>query len=886
MTSRAVTTSVGMDGVVLRRVVLRHWRLAPWQSLLLIAIVALGIAVFFAVRLANRAAVASFQNFSELITSNTDGAVGAAAGDLPEAALSELRQALGNLPVSFVPMVETTAVLPSTPNDTFLGDRRTFQLLGLDLVSLQNLAQSRESDRSWFSQRSESIDARAATTAFWRTLRSADAVFVSEALAKTLGKQPGDRLEFVVRDRPVTLQIAGLVPKRRDGPDVPDTLLVMDLPALQNLLGKSGRLDRVEWVVEDGPSVAALREEVFARLATAGGERWRVSRPADRRAAADVMTRAFRVNLTILSLLALLVGLYLVFQALDGAVVRRRAEIGTLRSLGLEPAVIRRVHLAEAALLGFVGSSLGVLLGWGGAQLAVRAVGRTVNVLYYATTVDAAQLNLGEAALAIAIGTVASLLAGWLPARQAAAIPPTQLMSRAPVGVGAQLPRLWLPALSAVIFGMALLWVPPLRLGGGVRFPVAGYVVALAWIAGAGLLAAAALPWVARVAHTFSAMRVTLRLASGALRRPSSRHRWALAGLICAFAMSGGMAILVSSFEFTMRTWIERALRADLYVASDGAQSASTRAALSPEIWQALVSHPAVEAGNVLSVSPITLGDTATVLAATDLAFVKARVPLSWVQTPLDDDIFVASRSSGLALVSEAFAERFRIERGDTVSLPTPAGAQRLKVAGVFADYGNERGTIMIDRAHYLSWFDERQVSTCELWLKPGVDAAALRVELLRRYPGLQVLGNGEIRREALRVFRQTFGITYALEAIGIAVAVAGLGLALSSMLLERREQLTTLRAIGMSHREIARTAAAEGALLTLTGIVAGLGLGVALGWLLIRVINKQTFGWTLGFEWPLMTLALLSVAVMACGTVVSYAAGRWGAALPADHEE
>ena len=175
--------------------------------------------------------------------------------------------------VTLVPIVETTAVFPGTPTDKWLGDRVTFQLLGLDLVSLQNLAQTRDGDRSWFGQSTESIDVKAATAAFWRTLRSTDQVFISQGLATSLGKKPGDRLELVVRDRPVTLQIAGLVPKRRDGPSVPDTLLVMDLPALQQSLGKAGRLDRVEWVVEDGPDVVALREDVFAKIAAAGGDR-------------------------------------------------------------------------------------------------------------------------------------------------------------------------------------------------------------------------------------------------------------------------------------------------------------------------------------------------------------------------------------------------------------------------------------------------------------------------------------------------------------------------------------------------------------------------------------------------------------------------------------
>jgi putative ABC transport system permease protein len=248
--------------------------------------------------------------------------------------------------------------------------------------------------------------------------------------------------------------------------------------------------------------------------------------------------------------------------------------------------------------------------------------------------------------------------------------------------------------------------------------------------------------------------------------------------------------------------------------------------------------------------------------------------------------VYDPARNAGLALASESFSERFHVHQDDVISVPIPGGVRPVTIAGIFSDYGNERGSLLIERASFTNWFGTQFAASVILALQPGSDVEALRARLRDAHPGLGVYTSGFLRGEALRIFRQTFAVTYALEIIGVFVAVAGLAFTMSSLLWERRNDLATLRALGLRRRELAGAAALEGALLAVAGLAAGLGVSQALGWLLVHRINKQTFGWTLQTAYPWGQLALLALLVLAAATLAGWFAGRWATRLPSEREE
>ncbi|HEV7405252.1 MAG TPA: ABC transporter permease, partial [Chthoniobacteraceae bacterium] len=380
-----------MTGLLWRRFTLRHWRQAPLQSAVLVLILALGIGVFFAMRLANRAVLASFESFTELIKQESDWVLTSPAGSLPESTLRDVRTLLGDRPVHLMPVLEITGTEPSHGEDErSFGTRATWSIVGVDLAALANLAVPQEGapeQRNWL---------MGASGEFWDVLKRERAAYITQALAEQQRLAIGGKLAVLINDRLETLEVAGIIPRTNGGGEAPAALIVMDLPVVQKLAGTPGRIERIECVVEEGAGAARLREEVRAILTAEAHGRWTISSRNERRETASQLTHALRLNLTLLSSLALLVGFYFIHQALDGAVVRRREEIATLRSLGVTEREIRGAWLIEAAALGLAGGALGGLLGWLGAQLTVRLVSRSVNVLYHTSHVEHASFVLGE----------------------------------------------------------------------------------------------------------------------------------------------------------------------------------------------------------------------------------------------------------------------------------------------------------------------------------------------------------------------------------------------------------------------------------------------------------------------------------------------------------
>ena len=865
----------------------RHWQQSPGATLILVSILALGVGVFFSIRLANRAAVSGFSLFTESLNGASDLVVTSPAGRLPDRALSEIREILDELPVSLFPVVETTATAPADAGATDGFNAEQYHIVGVDLLALPNLIFLNPPSYRPPIDLAKGENETAAETPWTLGSNSDPEVFISAQLAARDRIKKGDRLELIVNDQRHSPKIAGIIPENEFSAQKPAELLLMDLPRLQDLTGKIGTIDRIELRIPSGPMYEEWLTTARQRLDNAPAVLWTLESPQRQRQTGAVMTRAFRLNLTILSGLALIVGIYLILQALEAAVIKRRTEIATLRSLGVHQQSLLGAWMLESLTLGILGSCLGLLIGYIGAQFAVGAIAKTVNSLYYSNTTSAASWHWGEACFAFSIGILSSGIAGWLPARDAAATPPAQVLAQGNIGKGLQFLQRPLLGILALALGCLAYLLPPLALGPGVHFPLAGYGTALIWVLGGSIICGLGFRPLSTLLKILFSRSAKTGYAASQLGRPSGRHRLTAAGLLVAVGMAGGMSLLIQSFEHTMVTWIQQALKADLYVAVQGVGNISSNNRIRPETWQALAATPEIAEAEVGQMYPIEFREASTYLVGASFGDRSGWRHMVWIDAPnipfseLDHEVSLPP-----AVVNESFQQRFEIKLGERIEVPTPQGAKILEVVGIFADYGNERGSIVVSRPLLARWFQDESALNFAAHLKSGVDPEVIRRRWMKTFPELVVRTNRRLRDEVMTVFHETFSVTHALKWIGVSVAMVGLGLGLWSILLERRSELRVLKELGMSRHEIALSVAIEGLGLAAIGVFGGLLLSIALGHLLIYVINYQSFGWTLAFRIPWIDMARLALGVLTIGALVSYAVGHRSATLPSDREE
>lgn len=878
------SSSSAVLGILITRFTLRHWVRSWKETLALVLLLAIGVGAYLSIRMANRASIASFQGFAETLTGETDGILQSAAGQLDLDDLRQLRERRGSQPVLLLPVLEILAAFPSEETTPLLSGNWV-QLVGLDLIQIQNIPNFQQRENQLLFQ--DSTEEPQGTV--FESLALENAVFVHPAWAREKGLEIGDTFPLLIQDREVVLEIFGFLPVDPRLPQPSESMMILDIGDLQRLAASEGQFSRIELLAEPGRTKTEQQEQIAGWAQDEAPAHWIFSSPAEQQRQGATMTRAFRLNLTILSLIALVVSLYLILQAMEAAVVRRRPEIATLRSLGIDQKTLLHAWLLESLLLGLMGSIGGILLGWFGAQFSVQAVGQTMNALYQATAVDAAQLSWQDAGIGLVLGVGCGLLTGWIPAREASRTPPAQVLSRGYQDPG--LPFLQRSDWGGILIGAGILlsFLPPLELGGGTRFPLFGYVAALFWMVGGSLVLPLLIKIFASWLVTWARPFPAFFLAVSRLRNPTGRHKLAAAGLLIAIGMANGMSLLIGSFEFTMQNWIQHTLQADLYVTSKANQTASSEARISETTRKAIAERPEFAQVEYFSGYRITLQELPTLLGGINFERALQGDRFRFLQEAGDLQETPIGDSADLipAIVSESFKNRFQVKLGESVPLPFPeTGPREARILGIYADYGNERGAILIPEAELERGYGEKAVNSIAMDLNPGFQAEQVRLDLISQFPALQIQTNQSLRQEVLRIFRQTFSITYALKAIAVFVAIAGLALGLIGLLLEYRIDLTTLRALGMRKREMARVTAWEGFSLTFTALLGGLLLSFALGYLLIYVINRQSFGWTLGYAIPGWEMMLFGLAILLAGTLVSWMVGYWGAQLPADREE
>lgn len=871
------TETVDATSWLWSRIVWRHW-LREWKlTIVLLLIIALGVAVFLSIRLANKAAVSGFGMFTESVSGESDYQLRPSAGLIPNRSLRDLRRRLGSLPVGLFPVVETTGIIAGD-------DKRLVRVIGLDLVAMQNAVN--------YAGGVSGPQSNAQREAGGPTFLDTDTlVFSGDAFSQSRGISAGDELTLLFGDKEVPVEMGGILAENPNLPSIPENLILVDFPSLQQLAGISG-VSRIEVRFPEGAfrtEVEFDASEILDAIAVENG--WLLETPEQRKESVTQMSAAFRLNLTILSGLALLVGTYLIMQAMEAAVIKRRSEMAVLRSLGVTPLEIRKSWVVEGLAIGMMGSVLGVVIGFGLAQGMVGAIGRTVNTLYYDTTSNAIRLELGEILFSMGFGVLASLVAVLIPARDAALTPPAQMMRQGAPGGGLVLLRQRWLGIAVIFAGLASSLIPPWVVKGGPAVPIGGYMAAVFMVVGGSILIGVFFRPVSRAMRQIGGRLEALsRYAASQLARPAGRHLLTAAGLAVAIGMSAAMGILVASFESTLTAWIKQILKADLYVSGGGNSSVDNQSSLALDTWQHIEKMPGVSGVDVLRQYRFTLDGKDTVLGASDYNDDPDRtLQMIWLDAPRDTsekNLLKLFDDETPAWISESFSRRFAVTKGDSLTLPTPAGPKSLSITGLYADYGNEAGMLVVHRDFTRDWFSDDSITNMALYLEAGSDPEELAKTIRSAFPSLKVQTNRRLREDSLRIFHQTFAVTYALEGIAVLIAVSGLGLALAGLLIERKEELITLKSLGSTRKEIASGAMLEGLGIAVVGLIGGFLISFALGWVLIEVINPQSFGWTLTYRVPWSMFAVLALITLVTAAAVAYLVGYRNAEVKSDQED
>jgi putative ABC transport system permease protein len=648
---------------------------------------------------------------------------------------------------------------------------------------------------------------------------------------------------------------------------------IVDIAAAQKQFGMLGQLTRVDLIVPG--------EEVGSAIARLLPPNARLERPSRRNERVEKMLRAFRVNLFALAGVALLVGMFLVYNTVLISILRRRKDVGVLMTLGASPGQIFAAFLAEGLLFGAAGSVIGIFLGDALAFLILRLIGRTINALYVTSEPQAIVLTPAIALVGAAVGTLLSLIAAIQPSVEAAHVRPSvlirsglqQRVGRARRGVLAG------SAVVCFVGAAAVCHLPPID-----GISVAGYLAVLLVVAGFSLLS----PMIVTVVS--SALRKPMRAAWGMVGQlasasiPASLRRTSIASAALALAtgMMVAVALMVGSFRETVRVWVDQTVSSDLWLRPAKGLSNADIALFPASIANDLRRVPFIAAVDPIRGRDVTYGDNIIAVGSGDFDVAERYGNLPMV-TPRSSRPALrdALRRHGV-FVSESFALKFHKRVGDSVELPTTRGVERFPITGVYRDYSNDRGVVVMDRALFIRAFEDDKINTVILYLKKGVAPEEARKKLEAafgpKYHAFAVL-NREIRAEVMKIFDQTFVITYALLAVAVIVAVLGIVNTLAALILERSRELALLRILGMSPIEVRRMILLESSILGFVSIVVGVATGYVLSWILIYVINKQSFGWTIEFHAPLRLIAIsLSITFLAsilAGIFPSRLAGR-----------
>ena len=798
------------------------------------AAIALGVALGYAVQVINRAAVEEMARGEAALAGEAELSLRG-----PRAGFAERVYArIAALP-------EVSEASPALEIEARLAGRdETLRVIGVDVfraAAVQPSLLARE-----IGPQDDPLD----------TLR-ADTIYLSPAAARSLRLARGDHVVLQAGLGEARLRVAAIL----GGGAGAQRFALMDIAAAQRIFAREGLLTRIDLRLHDGADTHAFSTAISSLLPAGVA----VQRPQAVVEANARLTRAYRVNLNVLALVALFTGGLLVFSAQALSVVRRRAQLALLRVLGATRGGLLRMLFVEGALVGAVGAAAGIAAGAALAAAMLHVFGADLGAGYFRDLRAQAAFDPLATALFFLLGIGAAVLGSLAPALDAARTPPAQaLKSGDELHAFERIESPW-AGVVLILLGAALAWLPAVE-----GLPLSGYLSIALLLLGAILLTPRLTAVLARgLPEGRSPWR---RLAIDQLRAASGQVSVGLAALVAAVSLTVAMAIMVASFRVSLDGWLERVLPADLYLR---AAPKGDSAYLPPATQERIRALPGVRRVEFLRVQQILLDPALprVTLLARDL---DEDDPARSI--PLVQSAGALPSDAPPVWVSEYVADEFGWKIGQVVNLPLGGAARRFAVAGVWRDYARQNGALVISRAAYRRLTGDATANDAALWLAAGNETGAVAQAARASIDGgdrLEIAQPGEIRARSLAVFDRTFAVTYALEGAAMVIALAGLSANFAARVLARRHEFGVLRHLGMSRTQIGAMLALEGLIVAAMAAVIGLVLGAVISVILVYVVNRQSFHWSMEMHWPLGALAAFFAALLAAAVLTAVLSGR-----------
>lgn len=824
-------------GSLFFRQVLRPWVRHPLLPILNILSIAAGVSVFLAVQIANRGALASFQNAVGLVAGRAHLEI---RGDFPDsvfpavAGLSGIRSA--------TPLVEGIVTVPDQPGEYL-------HLIGVDPFTGRNLRafELGATDGS-------SLDLEA---------------WLREPLA--IATAPGRNRPFRVlaAGRSVELNPTFTLVTRDAAVESDPRIVAMDIGWAQELLDMRGRLTSIQIELVDPLHAGTVSDSLRALVPPDVT----IAPPSRRGAETEAMLAAFQMNLTALSLVSMVVGGFLIYNSLSATVVRRRVEIGILRANGAKKSEISALFVGEGIVCGLIGSFLGIVIAAPLAHLLAGPLGETVSSLYTVVRIADFRIAPEQMLLAVTVGTGVSLAASWLPAMEASSCDPARVLHP-----GSAMEGFLFRSRNWFLSGLGMLaaaWVTAwLAFHGGGKF--LGFVSVGILIAGFSLV----VPGTVKLCASFAKLQNwMLRLALQQLVRSLHRSAITIAALAVAAAMTVSISVMIHSFRGSVSSWLEKTLVADLFIAPAANEIVGLQSYIPQGAVEWARKHPEVKEAGTFRELHVTVDGK---IAAMGVVDGKARG--DWDFLSRLDDAAALFRTPGYILISESFANRHGNKPGDVLTIASPRGPLPLKIAGVIKDFTRDSGLIMMDRGNFDKIWDDPRVHSLALRLRNPKAAAGIAEEFRNtfgRQGEFSIYTNSDLRHRVMKIFEQTFAVTSVLRAIAVAVAAAGVLLSLTALVIEREREIGVLRSQGASAAQVRGLVFTEAGLIGLFASGIGMACGAAMAMVLTLVVNKAFFGWTIELRYPLDVLVGTPLWIVPAALAAAWLPSRRASRIP-----